>query len=106
MICYPESHRFSSQPTLFVQIKILIGISKFIAITDEINFQKAGILNFTAMVANTKIKVENHMKRLWIKHRNLSVCDSGLRIHLEWPHMGATPDGVITCNCCGLVRLR
>ena len=26
---------------------------------------------------------------------------SGLLIHTSYPHLGASPDGVISCNCCG-----
>ena len=25
----------------------------------------------------------------------------GLMIHSQFPHMGATPDGVVHCECCG-----
>ena len=35
-------------------------------------------------------------------HENFTVCDSGLRINPKWPFMGATPDGITQCNCCGL----
>ena len=35
------------------------------------------------------------------QHRNFSVAKSGLCLHPEYPHLGATPDGFVSCNCCG-----
>ena len=34
-------------------------------------------------------------------HRNFSVCDVGLVINPKWPYLGATPDGKVSCTCCG-----
>ena len=35
------------------------------------------------------------------QHRNFSVAKSGLCLHSEYPHLGATPDGFVSCDCCG-----
>ena len=35
------------------------------------------------------------------EHPGFSVCKSGLVIHPLYPHMGASPDGLIKCRCCG-----
>lgn len=34
-------------------------------------------------------------------HEDFSVSESGLVISSEWPFIGATPDGKVTCSCCG-----
>ena len=34
-------------------------------------------------------------------HKNLKVSDSGLFISIEYPFIGASPDGLIECCCCG-----
>lgn len=34
-------------------------------------------------------------------HLDLCVRESGLVINPEWPHIGATPDGIVHCTCCG-----
>ena len=34
-------------------------------------------------------------------HENFQVLDSGLVLNPEWPFIGASPDGVIECSCCG-----
>ena len=34
-------------------------------------------------------------------HNKLEYFDSGLHVNPSFPHLGATPDGVITCDCCG-----
>lgn len=34
-------------------------------------------------------------------HDDFSICDSGLQINKQWPHIGASPDGLVNCKCCG-----
>ena len=34
-------------------------------------------------------------------HNDFKVLDSGLVINPQWPFIGASPDGVIECSCCG-----
>ena len=36
-----------------------------------------------------------------LKHHDLSVAESGLVINPQWPFIGASPDGIINCTCCG-----
>ena len=36
-----------------------------------------------------------------LKHHDLSVMGSGLVINPECPFIGASPDVVINCTCCG-----
>ena len=36
------------------------------------------------------------------KHVNFTMTLSGLVIHPEHPHLGASTDGVVSCDCCGL----
>ena len=33
-------------------------------------------------------------------HHNFSVRECGLFIDPSYPHLGASPDGIITCTCC------
>ena len=35
-------------------------------------------------------------------HTKFTVALSGLVVHPEHPHLGASPDGVVSCDCCGL----
>ena len=35
------------------------------------------------------------------KHVNFTVSDSGLFLSTEHPFLGASPDGLVTCECCG-----
>ncbi len=35
------------------------------------------------------------------KHKSFSIQESGLYIHPQFSHLGATPDGIISCQCCG-----
>lgn len=34
-------------------------------------------------------------------HRNLQVCENGLFIDVVRPYLGASPDSLISCSCCG-----
>ena len=34
-------------------------------------------------------------------HIGLVFSLSGLVLHIEYPHMGASPDGIVSCECCG-----
>lgn len=34
-------------------------------------------------------------------HANFEVVQCGLAIHPTYPHLGASPDGYASCNCCG-----
>ncbi len=35
------------------------------------------------------------------KHTNFCLTESGLIVNSKFPFMGASPDGVIKCMCCG-----
>lgn len=35
-------------------------------------------------------------------HANMIVNDSGLVIHPDWPQLGASPDGLLACDCCSV----
>jgi hypothetical protein len=35
------------------------------------------------------------------RHEGLVIEDSGLVINPQWPHIGASPDGIVNCTCCG-----
>ena len=35
------------------------------------------------------------------QHIDLSISKSGLVVHVSYPFMGASPDGIINCECCG-----
>ena len=35
------------------------------------------------------------------KHKNFNMTDSGLFVSIDHPYLGATPDGLVNCDCCG-----
>ena len=37
-----------------------------------------------------------------LSHQNLSVVDSGLVVPTSHPYLGASPDGIVSCDCCGM----
>ena len=61
---------------------------------------------FTSKQTNWGQKQEKAAKELYLKidisnHDQLVVTDCGLVINPQWPYMGASPDGIIECKCCG-----
>ena len=36
------------------------------------------------------------------KHKDLYIRESGLWINPMYPHLGASPDGIVSCICCGV----
>ena len=62
--------------------------------------------SFVSKQTNWGCKHEKTARDIYCKinsglHDNFQVSDSGLVINPEWPHIGASPDGVVECTCCG-----
>ena len=36
-----------------------------------------------------------------LQHQNFSVEENGLFINPQWPYIGASPDSIVCCHCCG-----
>ena len=34
-------------------------------------------------------------------HKSFNIMNSGLVLHPMYPFMGASPDGLVSCSCCG-----
>ena len=65
---------------------------------------------FTAKQTQWGCDHEKDAKELYIKtmmheHENFTLSESGFVINPKYPFMGATPDGVGSCDCCGEVLL-
>ena len=63
------------------------------------------IYNFTSKQTNWGCRHEKqardrYEKTVRFKHTNLQVAECGLFINPQWPFVGASPDGIITCDCC------
>jgi len=44
---------------------------------------------------------EAYFHKVANNHLNLTITARGLVIHPEYPHLGASPDGYVKCDCCG-----
>jgi len=44
---------------------------------------------------------EEYLKAIKGIHQNLQLMENGLFINSNWPFIGAPPDRIIECNCCG-----
>lgn len=50
---------------------------------------------------NERTAVEAYATEQKKKHANFSLRQSGLIIHQDHPFLGASPDGIVSCDCCG-----
>lgn len=45
---------------------------------------------------------EAYRKKMESVHENFQIFDSGLWINKDFPYLGASPDGIVSCDCCGI----
>ena len=45
--------------------------------------------------------VKEYEKKMKSLHKGLQISPTGLVIHPSYPHLGASPDRILTCDCCG-----
>lgn len=50
---------------------------------------------------NEGLARQQYVNELSPRHENLRCKPSGLVVNPRYPHLGASPDGVISCSCCG-----
>ena len=46
-------------------------------------------------------KARDYYEKQMMGHHGFVVSNSGLSINPKWPHLGTSPDGMISCHCCG-----
>ena len=47
------------------------------------------------------IAVADYIKKMERSHKEFHFCKIGLMLNSQWPFLGASPDGLISCKCCG-----
>ena len=52
-----------------------------------------------------KDAVETYTQQAKSDHHNLRISECGFFIDTQYPYVGASPDGIIECDCCGRVVL-
>jgi len=52
-------------------------------------------------ISHEKIALEAYIHERTQHHKNLNISDAGLFVSLERPYIGASPDAIVSCNCCG-----
>ena len=45
--------------------------------------------------------MEDYNQEAFIHHQGFTVAESGLFVHPDMPFIGASPDRIISCDCCG-----
>lgn len=96
-ICYPEAYRFSCGATRFECLQNKI----FYCIVSILYFDNFVFYSYRYGCNHESIARKKYNSVMCQQHEAFSVCDSGLRVNLKWPFMGATPDGLVMCECCG-----
>ena len=57
-------------------------------------------------IENEQNAREQYLEQMEDEHTELSCTSSGLRVNPRYPHLGVTPDGIVKCDCCGLVEIK
>lgn len=52
-------------------------------------------------ITNERTAQEEFVQLASKQHGNFSFTPAGLHVHPTYPHLGASPDGLILCDCCG-----
>lgn len=52
-------------------------------------------------ISNECVARESYLQSQGIEHDNLEYRPAGLHIHTSYSYLAASPDGVISCKCCG-----
>ena len=48
-----------------------------------------------------RVALDSYIKANTEKHDDFEVSKSGLFLSCDWPFIGASPDGLVNCSCCG-----
>ena len=48
-----------------------------------------------------KKALEEYQIQAAAQHQEVDISESGLVVHPSFPHLGASPDGLVSCKCCG-----
>lgn len=51
--------------------------------------------------SHEKIALQRYVTSQTLHHESLKVSVSGLVLSQKWPFLGASPDGIVDCSCCG-----
>lgn len=88
------THMTSTRPNSKVYPKSIVKrIMQYYSCSDNVPALKWGRENED----NARKDYISHMKD---KHTNLRVDSSGLVVNPNYPHLGASPDGIVSCDCC------
>lgn len=52
--------------------------------------------------SHEKDALKDYKQHMELVHQNFNIESGGLFINPKYPHFGASPDGVVNCDCCGL----
>lgn len=53
-------------------------------------------------IMNELVAREAYFNALKGEHDSFQVKCTGLHVHPNYPHLGASPDGLVSCSCCGM----
>lgn len=113
-----ESTKLQSQCLLWFKYRIgRITASKFAAvkrarsqtppmslvkqIMGEVNFDSSKVPALQWGILNEPKACKDYIEKVNKEHEGFYFQPAGLFINTELPHLGASPDGLVSCKCCG-----
>ena len=64
-------------------------------------YPKAHSLAINWGVYNEADAISDFLKSQRTFHKNMKVRDCGFFVCVQYPYLGASPDAIVTCDCCG-----
>lgn len=90
--------RLSTPPMSLIK-KLIMGES-------NVDFNRVPALK--CGVTNKPVACLTYVEKAKSEHKRFNFQPAGLFVNKDFPHLGASPDGLITCSCCGdgLIEIR
>ncbi|XP_046562616.1 uncharacterized protein LOC124271511 isoform X2 [Haliotis rubra] len=85
------------------QLSLLEKIMQYDQTTDtENNYCRTGMpVSCEWGLKHEKDALKHYQCLMMSSHFNLALSNSGLVVNQDFPHLGATPDSYLSCDCCG-----
>ena len=71
------------------------------ALLQETKFDSSKVPALHWGISNEDEARKDYLEAAQQKHVDLHCSTAGLHVNPTYPHLGATPDGIVTCDCCG-----
>lgn len=88
-ICYPDAFKFSSESTKYVVVVFFFTLLVMI------------IFLYCRWGCRHEIDAIEAYHKKMAHHQNIQLTNAGFFVYSDKPYLGASPDSIVECTCCG-----